>query len=55
MSYVIQVTFYLQAPPAAVAQLLLHIVSSAALLLLAFNVLVAIIYQVQLLVFFALP
>jgi hypothetical protein len=53
--YVIQVIFYRQAPPAQVARLLIHIVPSALLLLLAFNVLVAIIYQDQLLAFFALP
>jgi hypothetical protein len=51
----IQVTIYLQAPPAQAAKLLLHIVPSAVLLLLAFNVLVATIYQIQSLVFFALP
>ncbi len=55
VSYAIQVTFYRQPPPAPGARLLLPIVSSAALLLLAFNVLVATIYQIQSLVFFALP
>jgi hypothetical protein len=54
VSSAIQVTFYRQAPPAPVVRLLLHIVPSALLLLLAFNVLVAIIYQVQLPVFLAL-
>jgi hypothetical protein len=55
VSSAIQVTFYLHPPLAPVAQLLLHIVPSAVLLILAFNVLAAIIYQIQLLVFLALP
>ncbi len=55
VSHAVQVTFYRQPPPALVARLLLPIVSSAALLLLAFNVLVATIYRIQSLVFFALP
>jgi hypothetical protein len=54
VSHAIKVTFYRQAPPAPAAQLLLHIVPSAVLLLLAFNVLVAIIYQIQLPVFLAM-
>jgi hypothetical protein len=51
----IQVTFYLHPPPAQAARLLLHIVPSAVLLILVFDVLVATIYQVQLLVFSVLP